>query len=551
MNEGRRLFSSRDRGTQVKRMQEKRYDVLIIGGGITGAGIALDAASRGLRPVLVDMQDFAAGTSSRSTKLVHGGLRYLKNLEIGVVAEVGQERAIVYENGPHVTIPERMLLPIYKGGTFGRFSTSMGLLLYDFLARVKRSERRVMLSVDQTLSAEPLLNRDGLLGGGSYVEYRTDDSRLTLETLKKAVELGTEAINYTQVESLRYDEHGRVYGAAVRDLITEECYELSAGYVVNATGPWVDNIRELDRSKSGKTLHLTKGVHIVIDGERFPMRQAVYFDTPDGRMVFAIPREGKTYVGTTDTNYSGDIANPDITAADRDYLLAAINGMFPSVKLTKDDVESGWSGLRPLIHQEGKDPSEISRRDEIFESQSGLISIAGGKLTGYRKMAESIVDRIADRLRASEGKVLPSCQTKELRLSGGDVGGSAGFPAFVAEWTKRGEELGLQREEAEQLTRRYGSNIPQVLAYAHQKSDLPLELQLALDYAIEHELAVKPADFLIRRTSAVLFNIDWALTWKEAVLQHMADRLGYTEEQQRQYAVELERELRSLQQLAE
>jgi glycerol-3-phosphate dehydrogenase len=549
-------FSGVDRKDRLKGMEEAEFDVLIIGGGITGAGIALDAVSRGLRPALVDMQDYAAGTSSRSTKLVHGGLRYLKNLEIGVVAEVGQERAIVYENGPHVTTPERMLLPIYRGGTFGKFSTSIGLLVYDFLARVKRGERRVMLSAEQTLAKEPLLGTAGLLGGGSYVEYRTDDARLTLEVLKKAVELGAAAVNYTKVESLLYDEQGRIYGAAVKDNIDEQTYRIKAKYVVNATGPWVDDLRDMDRSKSGKTLHLTKGVHIVIDGERFPLTQAVYFDTPDGRMVFAIPREGKVYVGTTDTNYKGDIVNPGITIEDRDYLLAAIKGMFPGLELTSRDVESGWSGLRPLIHQEGKDPSEISRRDEIFESQSGLISIAGGKLTGYRKMAESIVNRIVSYMPA-DGRVIPACQTKHLTLSGGDVGGSSGFAAFKREWTEKGARLGLEKREAEELVHRYGSNVERVFAYAEndrndiEASGLPMSIWIALEYAIEHEMAVKPLDFLNRRTGALLFNLSWALRYKDAVIERMALRLTYTDEQKLQFTAELDRELHSIRKLSD
>ncbi|GAF08039.1 aerobic glycerol-3-phosphate dehydrogenase [Paenibacillus pini JCM 16418] len=348
----------------------QKYDVLIIGGGITGAGIALDAASRGMSVALVDMQDFAAGTSSRSTKLVHGGLRYLKQLEIKMVAEVGKERAIVYENGPHVTSPEWMLLPMHTGGTFGRFSTSIGLRVYDFLAGVKKGERRVMLSSQETLHKEPLLKKQGLKGGGYYVEYRTDDARLTIEVMKAAVEHGAFALNYAKVESLIYDGNGQVTGASISDQLLGEPFEVKATKVVNATGPWVDEIRASDSSKQGKTLKLTKGVHLVIDQAKFPLKQAVYFDTHDKRMVFAIPRDGKTYVGTTDTFYNTDPIHPQMTASDRSYIINAINDMFPSVKMCEKDVESSWAGVRPLILEEGKDPSEISRKDEIWESAS-------------------------------------------------------------------------------------------------------------------------------------------------------------------------------------
>lgn len=221
-------FSSKQRSDVLQTMSEKQYDLLVIGGGITGSGIALDAISRGMTVALVEMQDFAAGTSSRSTKLVHGGLRYLKQFEVKLVAEVGRERAIVYENGPHVTTPEWMLLPIYRGGTFGKWSTSIGLWLYDRLAGVKQSERRTMLNARQTLEKEPLLKRDGLIGGGYYVEYRTDDARLTIEVVKKAVELGVDAVNYVKAEQFLYDERGRITGARCRDMIGGRVYDIRA-----------------------------------------------------------------------------------------------------------------------------------------------------------------------------------------------------------------------------------------------------------------------------------------------------------------------------------
>jgi len=540
-------FSGLNRKEMLQEMAGQKIDVLVIGGGITGAGIALDAQSRGLRTALVEMQDFASGTSSRSTKLVHGGLRYLKQLDVKVVAEVGKERAIVYENGPHVTTPEWMLLPFYKGGTFGKLSTSLGLRVYDYLAGVKRAERRKMFDPAQTLNHEPLLKKDELRGGGYYVEYRTDDARLTIEVMKKAVELGAKAVNYTKVEQLLV-ENGKLVGVAVRDQISGESYSLYASKVVNAAGPWVDTLREMDRSKQGKTLHLTKGVHLVFDQSRFPLRQAIYFDTPDARMVFAIPRDGKTYVGTTDTNYKGDIVNPRITVADRTYLLRAANEMFPSLGLTEADVESSWTGLRPLIHQEGKDPSEISRRDEIFVSASGLISMAGGKLTGYRKMAETVVDRIAAML-AEEGIApagLAPSSTKTLPISGGDVGGSAQLELFLRNKVSQGVRLGLTEVEAAQLARRYGSNVDAVYELLAQlkgeaaKRGLPVAVLASLVYAMEQEMAVKPADFFIRRTGALFFDIAWARQWKAPAVAFMAERFGWNEAQTAQYSAELE-----------
>lgn len=540
-------FSSKQRNNVLEAMSEKPYDLLVIGGGITGCGIALDAISRGMTVALVEMQDFAAGTSSRSTKLVHGGLRYLKQFEVKLVAEVGRERAIVYENGPHVTTPEWMLLPIYRGGTFGKWSTSIGLWLYDRLAGVKQSERRTMLNARQTLEKEPLLKRDGLLGGGYYVEYRTDDARLTIEVVKKAVELGADAVNYVKAEQFLYDERGRAIGARCRDLIGGRVYDIRAKKVVNAAGPWVDALRDKDGSKTGKRLRLTKGVHIVIDQKRFPLKQAVYFDTPDGRMVFAIPRDGKTYVGTTDTFYDDDPAHPAMTEEDRDYLLQAIHYMFPSVGITAADVESSWAGVRPLIYEEGKDPSEISRKDEIWTSPSGLITIAGGKLTGYRKMAETVVDLVAKQLEKEERKTFRPCQTKQLPISGGDVGGSHRLPAFIAEKAEEAARYGLTKEAGARLARQYGTNVDRLFALSNEydrSSGLTRETFVRLVYAIEEEMAVKPVDYFIRRTGALLFDIDSVRRQKDRVIAFMADYLQWTEEQREAYTKELEKALK-------
>lgn len=526
-------------------INKESLDLLVIGGGITSAGIALDAITRGLKVAVVEMQDFAAGTSSRSTKLVHGGLRYLKQFEIGVVAEVGKERAIVYENGPHVTTPEWMMLPFYKGGTFGPFTTNIGLRVYDLLAGVKKSERRKMFKPEVALGREPLLKQEGIKGAGYYVEYKTDDARLTLEVMKKAVEKGAYALNYMKVSDLVY-ENSKVVGVKAEDLVDGSVQEIRAKKIVNAAGPWVDTLREIDKSKKGKTLKLTKGIHLVFDGKRFPLKQAIYFDTPDRRMVFAIPREGKTYVGTTDTVYKGDIAHPKMTVQDRDYVLNAIDFIFPKVKITAEDVESSWAGLRPLIHEDGKSPSEISRKDEIFVSNSGLISIAGGKLTGYRKMAESIVDLVTKQLHEEDGNTFPKKQTKNLPISGGDVGGSEGFKTFLINKMNTGKKIGLSEEEAKKLIYRYGSNVDIVFnTYRDDKVKAKEEkldpvVYASLRYAIDHELAYKPVDFFIRRTGAIFFDIVWVREHKDSVTQFMKKEFNWTDEQEEDYKQELE-----------
>lgn len=541
-------FTNIERSAYKEKLKNTAFEVLVIGGGITGAGIALDAASRGMKAALIEMQDFAAGTSSRSTKLVHGGLRYLKQLQVGVVAEVGKERAIVYENGPHVTTPEWMLLPIYNGGTFGKFTTSVGLRVYDFLAGVKKRERRIMLSAVETLKKAPLIKKEGLIGGGYYVEYRTDDARLTIEVMKEAFRYGACLLNYAKVESLLY-ENGKLIGVQVKDMLTEEVFPVYAKKIINATGPWVDTIRKMDKSNEGKFLQLTKGVHIVINQSRFPLKQAIYFDTPDGRMVFAIPRDGKTYVGTTDTIYDENPLKPRINVEDREYILNAINYMFPTLNITKEDMESGWAGVRPLIKQEGKSASEISRKDEIWTSNSGLITIAGGKLTGYRKMAENVVDLVAKQFVSENYKYFGKCLTYKLPISGGHVGGSLGFLSYINEQKQQGYDTGLSEQELTVLLTKYGSNAPILFEIARNSADeakeagIPLILFVQLKYAIEHEMICTPTDFFNRRTGLILFDIQSVQKWQHAVTAYMAKNLSWSEQLTTNFQQELEDEL--------
>ncbi|WP_226036023.1 glycerol-3-phosphate dehydrogenase/oxidase [Aquibacillus saliphilus] len=524
-------------------------DVLVVGGGITGAGIALDATTRGLKTALVEMQDFSAGTSSRSTKLVHGGLRYLQQFEVSMVAEVGRERAVVYENGPHVTTPEWMLLPFYKNGNLGPWAANVGLKAYDFLARVKKNERRIMLNSKEAIEKEPLLNKKQLKGAGYYVEYKTDDARLTIEVLKKAREHGATAINYTKVTDFIYDAESKVVGAVIEDQITGKELQVYAKKVINATGPWVDELREMDSSKKGKTLHLTKGVHLVFDGKRFPLQQAIYYDNHDGRMIFAIPRSGKTYVGTTDTSYDGDIVDPAMTKLDRDYIIDAINFMFPTVGLEINDVESSWAGLRPLIEEEGKKPGEISRQDEIFISKSGLISMAGGKLTGYRKMAENVVDKIVKQLKQDLGILYSDSETKTLAISGGEVGGPDGFELFKKKKLDDAKLIGLDASVASSLIQRYGANVDKVFANVGELTNEALEANIdiivfaQLRYAIDEECIYKPADFFVRRTGALYFEIEWVKKYKDAVTDYMAQMFHWNTEEKSYYTRELKQML--------
>lgn len=539
------LFSAFDRETIERNLQEEKFDLVIVGGGITGAGIALDATSRGMSVALVEMGDFASGTSSRSTKLVHGGLRYLQQFEIKEVADLGKERAIVYENGPHVTTPEWMMLPFHKGGNMGKTTASFGIRLYDYLAGVKKNERRKILSAKETLAKNPFVKKDGLKGSGYYVEYRTDDARLTIEVMKKAVELGANAINYTKAEHFLYDDNKQVVGVTVTDRLSGKAYDIKGHRVINAAGPWVDKVRKLDYATNNKHLRLTKGIHLVIDKQKFPMEQAVYFDTPDGRMVFAIPRDKKVYVGTTDTVYDEAVINPKALESDHNYVIKAINYMFPDVHVTEKDIESSWAGVRPLIYEEGKDPSEISRKDEVWFSESGLITMAGGKLTGYRKMAEKLLDDVSKSLAKETGKKYKPVQTKHLPISGGDIGGSEQLEAFLSKKAKEGNNrFGWTLEEGREMAKRFGSNIDQLFTYAQEHKEqnettLPNSLYAELRYSIQHEAVTTPIDFLLRRTGYLLFDMPYLLEWKDAVVDEMAKQFHWSDDVKQTYIEEL------------
>jgi glycerol-3-phosphate dehydrogenase len=502
-------FSFQLRKDFIQKTQTETIDLIVIGGGITGAGIALDATLRGLKVVLVEKNDFASGTSSRSTKLIHGGLRYLKQLEFALVKEVGTERAVVHNNARHLVLPEKMLLPIVKNGSLGEFSTSVGLAVYDFLAGVKMSERRKMLKKEQTKKAEPLLNPAKLTAGAMYFEYRTDDARLTIEIIKKAVSKCAICLNYAEVHEL-ITENNQLKGLRIFDHIEQQNFNIYATKVVNAAGPWVDLLRKKDNSLEGKRLQLTKGVHLVIPQEKLPIKQAVYFDVPDGRMIFAIPRNGKTYIGTTDTVYNENIDNPLTTKEDVTYILNAVNEMFPSANLKANQIESTWAGLRPLIHADGKSPSELSRKDEIFISPSGLISIAGGKLTGYRKMAERIVDLVGKEL-AKKGKKLNKCQTKTETLSGGDFETSQAITDYIIRLTGEAKQINLNVNHIKDWVYKYGTNSSEILEIAYdirkrtQDVDL-LAISAEFIYGIKHEMVLSLSDFMIRRTGRLYFE---------------------------------------------
>ncbi|MCE7994650.1 MAG: glycerol-3-phosphate dehydrogenase/oxidase [Roseivirga sp.] len=532
MTDNQHALSALNRKQIIEAAKQEPYDLLIIGGGITGAGIALDAASRGLKTVLVEKSDFASGTSSKSTKLIHGGLRYLKQFEIALVREVGRERATVHRLIPNLVTSEKMLLPLIKDGNFGKIMTSIGLMVYDVLAGVEKVDQRRMLNIEETLEKEPILSEENIEGGGIYAEYRTDDARLTVEIIKTASRYGAHCLNYVQADDFIY-ENGQVVGIEATDFELDEKLQIRANSTISAAGPWVDELRAKNKSMSNKHLHLTKGVHIVVAHERFPVKQALYFDFPDKRMVFAIPRGKITYLGTTDTDYHGDKDDIRTNLEDVEYLLNGVNHAFPKLGLKLEDVESSWAGVRPLIHEDGKSASEISRKDEIFESESGLLSIAGGKLTGYRKMSEKILDRLFKRLHETEGREKVKCKTEQIDLDGGAFKNAKAVKKYRKELKHRLKGMGLTSYDAFYLVSNYGRAADQIVEGMNAFDNLDLSIRLIrseLKYCIENELVYRLQDFFIRRTGRLYFDIHSIKHTFSAILDDFTTYFQWSEE---------------------
>ena len=536
-------FFNRERITND--LQAAEFDLLIIGGGITGSGIALDAASRGMKVALIEKNDFASGTSSKSTKLIHGGLRYLKQFDFWLVKEVGTERAIVHKLAPHLVIPEKMILPLIDGGTYGSWLTSVGLKVYDILASVEGEDKRKMLTKKEALEKEPLLPKNILNGAGYYAEYRTDDARLTIEVLKTALDYNAKIINYTVAKEFIYEDN-RVVGAKVKDTLSGNEFNIKAKYVVNACGPWVDELRLIYHSKIGKRLHLTKGVHLVVAHDKLPVKQSVYFDVPDGRMMFAIPRGKVTYFGTTDTNYQKDKNHVNTTLVDAMYLISAVNNMFPEINLSLEDVQSSWAGLRPLIHEEGKSASELSRKDEIFVSDTELISIAGGKLTGYRKMAERIVDLVTKKHKRRFEKEFDDIKTEEIVLSGGAFKDSSEVKSYTDAIYNRIAEVDFSEKDAEYLVYHYGKQTDLILKKFDELTDENQQekmIKAEVWFTVNYEMACTPTDFFMRRTGRLFFDKPSVDLYKNLVMTAFISHFKWGEKTAAKHLNELDEKI--------
>jgi glycerol-3-phosphate dehydrogenase len=532
MDQGLFSLETRAKNLDVMSASSPPLDVLVIGGGITGAGIARDAARRGFRVGLVERKDFAAGTSSRSSKLIHGGVRYLQLGHFRVVRESAHERQILGRIAPHLVRPLPMVIPAHSRRS--QFVLNLGLSIYDRLGSIVRSERHQVWDRETTLAHVPLLRPERIHGAIAYFESTTDDARLVLETIKDAHVGGALIANYASVTVLHV-EGGRIGGVQVHDAVGDGPVDIRARVVVNAAGPWVDAVRQLDGPLPGKHLRLTKGIHLTLPRDCLPVDQIVAFRARDRRTTFVVPRGDVVYVGTTDTDYHEPTDHPDVTTDDVAYLLEAVNRTFSGTPIDASQVCSSWAGLRPLMHEDGKSPSEISRKDEIMVAPTGLISIAGGKLTTYRSMARRVVDLVRDALtRLGHHVDAAPCTTDRVPLPGGD----ASYDELrTLEHRLADEHADIPRAAIARLVATYGTQSETVLQALAAEPDLgqpvgpgsPL-IGAEVRFALDHEMALTLEDVLDRRTRLLLFARDQGLGALEATATLLARRLHWSTE---------------------
>ena len=519
--------STPKRNAYIKQILESSFDLVVIGGGITGAGIAWDATLRGLKVLLLEQNDFASGTSSKSTKLIHGGLRYLKQLKFKQVYEVGRERAIVHNIARFLVRPEKMLLPIYEKGSLSRIMAALALSVYDMLAGVGKVDSFTYHDKEKTKNLEPLLPLQNLLGSFLYAEYQTDDHRLTWTLIQSALNKDAMCLNYAKVNQIKTDENRSIKAVCFEDTLSGEIFEIKTSLVVNAAGPWVVDVISLDAFPPQKELLLSKGTHIVLSHTKFPLKQALYFDDIEKkRMIFAIPKGSTTYVGTTDVEYTED-KNKIFSSNDEiDYLIKTLQALFPQLSINVSDIISTWVGVRPLIKEPGKDSTEVSRKDEIFISPSGLISIAGGKLTGFRKMAEKVVNLLVKSHFQDKIGIKRSSGTKNTLLDGNSFNSASEFNSYLVRLKEQFNHLGLEPEVASIFIKRYGDKMDKMMGLLidnlNGNDNIEWLLETEIKYGISHEMIYFPTDFIQRQTGMLWFDRPTCVLKKEFILSVFA-----------------------------
>jgi glycerol-3-phosphate dehydrogenase len=535
-----------DRSEALRRLAGESFDVLVIGGGITGAGVALDAAARGLKTALVERQDFASGTSSKSSKMIHGGLRYLQQRDFRLVYEALHERQRLLENAPNLVTPLPFLIPLFgRGGIVNKGvarTYATALWLYDLTGGWRIGKRHRRIDQAETLAHLPTLRTDRLVAGFLYYDARADDARLTLAVARTAaLDYGAVVSNYAEVTGLLHEAGGTVSGAHVRPVAPGDedpetghgAFDVEATVVVNATGVWADDVRALDEGTHPHSIRPAKGIHVTVSRTKLPADIAAVIPVPkDRRSIFVVPwPDGDdVYLGTTDTAWDGPLDDPACLPEDVDYVLDAANGATTG-HLTRDDVTGVWAGLRPLLapsggHHVSERTADLSRRHTVRESAQGLVTVTGGKLTTYRLMAEDTVDVVVRRLgRAAPARAKRS-PTRRLRLHGSGSAGGLGGPGEAG-------RAGLDEASYRALVGRHGSETPAVLALADGRADLlaPLveglpHLRVEALWAARQEMAITVDDVLSRRTRATLRRAEAAATAATAVADLLAPVWG-------------------------
>jgi glycerol-3-phosphate dehydrogenase len=511
-----------NRARVLDALAARPFDVLVIGGGITGAGVALDAAARGLTVALVERDDFASGTSSKSSKLVHGGLRYLAQGQLKVTLESSREKTLLQTKlAPHLIVDTPFLFPIY-GGAIQRLSAGAALWCYDAAAGLPKGRCHVKLSSNAALAEYPWLDRTRVTGAYVYHDARADDCRLVMHVILKAVDLGAVVANRVAVTGF-LREAGRLRGATASDREAMRPLTIAASRIVNATGVWCDELRELDDARRRPVVNPSKGVHLVVPQHRLPAPSALTLRSPvDGSTVFLIPWGDRTIVGTTDAKYDGDLDNPRADSADVRVLLDRVNAHLPGVKLTPGDVVCTYAGLRPLVADDSETTVRTSRDHHIFESPSGLVTITGGKLTTYRLMAKDVVDRIAPRTRCTTDRIPLFAATEP----------PSGIPADIAGHLHR-----AHGSEAVSIARRPDASERVAAGLPYSWAEV--------DHAVEREMALTITDVLARRTRAVLMSDDCGRSLVEPVGRRMARALGWNSDDLHRQIAACERELES------
>jgi glycerol-3-phosphate dehydrogenase len=516
---------------------DRVFDLLVIGGGITGCGIARDAALRGLSVALVEKDDFASGTSSRSSRLIHGGVRYLEHGHLHLVFESSAERRRLLKLAPHLVRPLAFTWPVYANARIPRWKLGAGLALYDALALFRNVGRHRRLDRAGVLIAEPMLEPTGLRGGARYFDAATNDARLTLANAIGARDAGATIVNHCAVTSL-HTEAGRVTGAVVRDAITGFTTQVRAKTTVNATGPWSDDVRALSDG-GGTAVRGSKGVHIAVPRERVGNNHALTLLSPrDGRVLFILPGGSQAIVGTTDTYSASAPDESRATSEDVRYLLESANAFFPHAQLSAGDVIAAWAGIRPLVPAHGSTPGAASREHAVRTNAQGLISITGGKLTTYRVMAADVVHVVFEQLGRVGGRNL----TSVLPLPGGD------FESENAVTAAASHTIG-DAALAAHLAATYGTRWPLVWAdvdgaQGADRLEDSLEYRMGeLVYAVRHEMAVTLGDLLIRRTRVAFERRDHGVSIAPRVAEVVSPLLGWDDAARKGALDDYEREI--------